>query len=340
MKKTVCFVLLLCLSLGLFAGAEGFSLDAGAINESLQSVLLLAVYDPANRLIGTGSGFVAFSDQYIVTNCHVIRDAGFVIAYSDEGKTFTLDTVLCTDYQNDIAILCFNENSGLKPLAISETPVERGEAVVAIGSPQGFRNTVSLGVAASTGVDAESGYINFTAPISSGSSGGALFNDAGEVIGITSATHADEGAQNLNFAVDISLAAQLYRDYADKQPVPISEWKSVSATDPTDPLPEEREFTLRDYAGFAISEVYLYPMGSDGWGRARNNGWLYRDQSMVIPVSDEEAVSDKRFTLNLCFYLSGRNYYIEYPGIRMPEILGRTLTLYMEEGNVLRIEIE
>ena len=73
-----------------------------------------------------------------------------------------------------------------------------GEAVVAIGSPLGLQNTVSTGIISAR----RDGYLQTTAPISHGSSGGALFNMTGQVIGITSAGM-EEGA-NLGFAIPIN----------------------------------------------------------------------------------------------------------------------------------------
>ena len=341
MKRLICIVLVLSLMCGISTYASGYSLDVDAIDESINSVFLLAVYNMANRLIGSGSGFVAFSDRYLITNCHVIEDAGALVAYTDDGDSIMVTKVLCVDEEHDIAVLVFDEPTGVMPLELYEGEVTRGEPAVAIGSPQGFRNTVSIGNFSSNGEDEESGYIQFTAPISSGSSGGALFNDEGKVVGITSATHADEDTQNLNFAVDIKYVIELFNAHSTDEPIDLYKWRDVNYGKKQRVVPDAREFTMRNYAGFSISEIYLYPEGSSNWGKVKNtSGWLYKNESMVIRVTDEEALADTLYSLNFCFYYNKKSYYVQYNGIDIADILGRTITIYLDNGNTIRVEIE
>lgn len=90
--------------------------------------------------------------------------------------------------------------------------LKKGEDVVAIGSPLGQKNTVSTGVLSGRWYNDVSGVdeLQFTAPISQGSSGGALFNNGGEVVGITSATLSN--GQNLNLAIPIEEVIALYKE--------------------------------------------------------------------------------------------------------------------------------
>ena len=76
-----------------------------------------------------------------------------------------------------------------------------GNKIFAIGSPRGFTNTLSTGEISQLRGD---NFIQINAPIDHGSSGGALINEYGEVIGITSGGRDDSGA-NLNYAIDISV---------------------------------------------------------------------------------------------------------------------------------------
>ncbi|MBQ3760408.1 MAG: serine protease [Clostridia bacterium] len=344
MKRLISTLLVLTVLFSCSAFAAGYSLDPDAINESAQSVMLLAVYNIADRLIGTGSGFVAFSDEYLITNCHVIRDADVIVAYTDSGETRMINRVLCADEGYDIAILLFDEASGVNPLELYEGETVRGESVVAIGSPIGFKNTVSIGNLSSAGEDEKSGYLQFTAPISSGSSGGALLNDDGLVIGITSATRAGEDTQNMNFAVSIKHAVELYNAHSADEAVDLKNWRDVNYGEKRKQertVPDAREFTMRNYAGFSISEIYLYPEGSSNWGKVKNtSGWLYKNESMVIRVTDEEAAADTLYNLNFCFYYNKYPCYMQYEGIDIAEILGRTITIYLDNGNTIRVEIE
>jgi S1-C subfamily serine protease len=87
-------------------------------------------------------------------------------------------------------------------------PVQVGERVVAIGNPRGLEQTVTDGLISAIR-DTGKGYKLFqmSVPISTGSSGGPLFNMAGEAIGITAAYL--EGGQNLNFAIPINYGLAL-----------------------------------------------------------------------------------------------------------------------------------
>src|ERR1035438_8100458 len=89
--------------------------------------------------------------------------------------------------------------------------VQVGEEVVAIGNPLSLESTVSNGIISGIRTVEEEGgkFVQVTTPISPGSSGGPLFNMAGEVVGIT--TLYLEGGENLNFAIPINDAKLLLR---------------------------------------------------------------------------------------------------------------------------------
>ena len=346
MKKLLSVLLTLVLLFSCTAGAAGYSLDPDQINESAASVVLLAVYDIANRLIDTGSGFVAFGDQYVLTNYHVVSYSDVIVAYTDDGEELMINRVLCADSGYDLAILVLDEPSGLTPLTLSEVgELTRGAPAVAIGSPFGYRNSVSIGNISAQEAEEDTGYIRFTAPVSSGSSGGALFNDDGEVIGVTTAVYGGETSQNLNFAVDISYAIEMYEAHKEDTPVNLIDLDSIDIKteikSAEDALPDAREFTIKNYAGFSISEVYLYPDDAKSWGQARNkSGWLTNNNQMTFTVTDEEATQDTLWTLNFCFLYNKRNYYMDWSGIDLKYILGRTLVLKMEDGNAISLTLE
>lgn len=347
MKRRLSILLALLLLLSCSAGAENYSQNPDAINESAQSVVLLAVYDVSNRLISTGSGFVAFSDEYVVTNYHVIEGADIIVAYTDAGDSRTISHVLCADSGRDLAVLVFDAPSGLKPLELVDggEPV-RGEPVVTVGSPMGFRNGVSIGNISSAEEDEYTGFIQFTAPISSGSSGGALLNDEGEVIGITSAIYSDrEPTQNINFAVGSAYASEMYNAHKADAPVALSELERIDIkTEVENPAnkvdPDARDVTIQNLAGFSITEVYLYPDNAKSWGKARNgSGWVTNNSQVMITMTDEEVAQDTLWTLNFCFLYQKRNYYIDYSGLDLKEMLGRKLVIRMED-NMISVDIE
>lgn len=215
----VAVLVLVAIGVGIFAfmpkeePAIPFIDDTEAIAQAAQSVVMLSCYDKDGELYSTGSGFAVFDDGVILTNYHVIEQEVYQVkAQTESGMTFECPTVLAYDAEKDIAILKADRETGLTLLPFGNaTELQKGAKVVAIGSPLGLINSVSTGVFSGYIDDEFGSLLQFTAAISHGSSGGALFNDAGEVIGITFASY-DEG-QNLNLAVPIDDAKALY-DYS------------------------------------------------------------------------------------------------------------------------------
>lgn len=216
MRKAILLFLVLCMLVPV-ACADGFSTNPTLINQAAKSVMMLEVYNADGEVTKTGSGFVAFDNRHLITNYHVAEDANMIYAYSDTGDPYIIMDVCIADSKKDIAILQFFSPTDLTPLSLNEAgEVIRASSVIAIGSPKGFTNSISSGIVSSAFEEAGCSYIQFTAPISSGSSGGALFDDNGNVIGITTMNY-DDGvgvSQNLNFAVNIKEAVDLYAQYS------------------------------------------------------------------------------------------------------------------------------
>ena len=113
------------------------------------------------------------------------------------------------DKSKDLAILKLETTTSINPLSIGDSEsLKRGDEVVAIGSPLGLLNTASNGIISGFYQDGEINAIQTTAPISLGSSGGALLNKKGELIGITYSGF-NEG-QNLGFAIPSNEVKDLY----------------------------------------------------------------------------------------------------------------------------------
>ena len=127
---------------------------------------------------------------------------------SSHGATTLKADVVGADPVTDRCLLRV-QDGGLVPVPglRDYTTLTIGEAVYTIGSPQGLANTLGAGLLSGlrTGDD-KTEYIQITAPLSAGSSGGGLFDDRGNLIGITSFTIRD--SQNLNFAI---AASQFWR---------------------------------------------------------------------------------------------------------------------------------
>lgn len=155
-----------------------------------------------------GSGFFISPDGLAVSNYHVFKGTGIgweTIKLSD-GKEYKLEKVLFKDEANDVIIFTIKNPAGSKfnYIPLSSRVPQVGDKAYAIGSPRGLENTFSSGEISQF---RNGNLIQISVPIDHGSSGGALINEYGEAIGITSAGLDDSGA-NLNFAVNINVVRQ------------------------------------------------------------------------------------------------------------------------------------
>ena len=229
MKRMISFLLIisLCCSFPVYGFAKtSFHEDSDAIAEAAESVLLLTCYDKKGNTTATGSGFLAIEDGIILTNYHVIDGVDSIMASTEDGIFFVIDDTLCYDIEQDIAILKTNAKTRLPLLILGDSDnIKKGSKVVAIGSPLGLLNIVSEGIYSGIFVDDNTRRILFSASISSGSSGGALFDENGKVIGITCATYTE--GQNLNLAVPINDALALWNEYKT------GKWNTIDQPSPT-----------------------------------------------------------------------------------------------------------
>jgi serine protease Do len=178
---------------------------------------------------GEGSGVVFREDGYIVTNEHVVSgsdgaDVDTIAVTLATGEELSAE-IVGRDALTDLAVIKVNK-TGLPAASFLEDlgQVQIGEWAIAIGSPLGFENSVTLGVvsglrrdipASSGGSQSLVDLIQTDAAISPGNSGGALANGTGLVIGINVAylPPAETGAQDVGFAIPagvvVSTAQQL-----------------------------------------------------------------------------------------------------------------------------------
>jgi S1-C subfamily serine protease len=169
------------------------------------AVFFIKIYDMKDTAIKTGSGFFIDKDGLAVTNFHVINGAARAVITTADGKDYDIAGVYDYSKDKDLALIKVSGGSSFAFLktANSDTVVTGADAY-AIGSPLGFKNTISKGIisSASRTLDGRT-YIQTTAAISPGSSGGALLDSIGRVIGVTTMTAT--GAQNINLAAPIEL---------------------------------------------------------------------------------------------------------------------------------------
>jgi V8-like Glu-specific endopeptidase len=184
---------------------KGRHLDIPAISrEANGSIVSIVMSGKDGHPIAQGSGFLVSKDGRVVTNYHVIKTGTSALVKLPNGRFFAVDGVLASDKDRDVAIIKAHGND-FRTLTLGDSDrLQVGEEVVAIGNPLSLESTVSNGiVSAIRTVEGEGEkFLQITAPISHGSSGGPLFNMFGQVVGITSA--ALVGGENLNFAIPIN----------------------------------------------------------------------------------------------------------------------------------------
>ena len=175
---------------------------------------------------GGGSGVVISKDGLIMTNHHVIDQSNEVRVIFEDGRMYESE-IIGSDKLTDVGLLKISATN-LIPISIGNSDIlSVGDLAVAIGHPLtlGAAPTVTSGVVSALArrLDVGSelmgsgvtlfGLIQTDAPITRGSSGGALINNDGELIGITTAiATADVGAEGLGFAVPINLALSIADD--------------------------------------------------------------------------------------------------------------------------------
>src|SRR5450631_284999 len=184
---------------------KGGRLDIPAISrEANGAVVSIVVSDKNGRPVAQGSGFLISKDGQVVTNYHVIKSGSSAIIKLPDGAFFVVDGVLASNKHRDIAIVkAHGVDFGTLTLGDSDR-LQVGEEVVAIGNPLSLESTVSNGIVSGIRIVEDEGgkFLQITAPISPGSSGGPMFNMTGEVVGIT--TSHIKGGENLNFAIPIN----------------------------------------------------------------------------------------------------------------------------------------
>lgn len=163
--------------------------------EVSRSIVTIHTLDREGSMVNLGSGVVTAAET-AVTNCHVLDGGEQYSVYL--GRTVYRGTLRAADADRD---LCELQVSGLQAprVALYTGRLRVGQRVYAVGAPEGLELTISEGLVSSIREIDGAQYIQTSAPISLGSSGGGLFDNEGRLLGIT-AFIIPEG-QNLNFAI-------------------------------------------------------------------------------------------------------------------------------------------
>lgn len=218
-----------------------------------------------------GSGFVVSADGLAVTNHHVIAGAKSAKATFSDATVFDVEGVLAFDAGRDVAIVKIKADRKLPVLPLAKQLPRKGEEVLAFGSPAGLSFTATEGIVSAIrsavemkqlGHDGTGTWLQSSAPISPGSSGGPLVNLKGEVVGAN--TSGLMIGQNLNFAIsspeigevieiskgkklaDLSTVKPIMRPGSEGRPKPKPGRPEAGPEPPVDPivvkLPAKRKF--------------------------------------------------------------------------------------------------
>lgn len=207
-----------------------------AVDKTSSSVVAIGVsrrvinpFDPFSTPVKTdstiGTGFVV-SDGLIVTNKHVVSEAGTYTVVTKDGQKYDVRKIY-RDPNFDLAIVQIDSN-GLKSLEFGDSSkLKVGQTVIAIGNALGkFTNTVTTGVVSGLGRRVIAGdifegaaeslddLIQTDAAINPGNSGGPLLNSGGQVIGVNVAE--TEGAQNIGFAIPSNTVKKIVSEFQVK----------------------------------------------------------------------------------------------------------------------------
>jgi serine protease DegS len=236
-----------------------------------------------------GSGVILTAEGHIVTNNHVIAGADAIQVLLADGRSANA-SVVGNDPDTDLAILRI-DLPALTPIALADAEdIAVGDVVLAIGNPYGFGHSVSQGIISGVGrfglqLSTYEGYIQTDATIHLGSSGGALIDAQGRLVGINTLiyTAGGDGAGEatgigINLATPSELAATALSDIVNYGRV-IRGWLGVSV----------EVLLSEDASGRSIQRLIVTDLASDG--PAERAGIALND---IIVAMDDALVVDGR----------------------------------------------
>lgn len=150
------------------------------------------------EVLQSGTGFFIREDGVLVTNLHVVAGAERLTVELPDGEIFDAVYVLAKDVRRDLILLQIPVAHAAVLPVTQQRDIRVGEHVYAIGNPLGLRGTFSDGLVSGRRVEDGVTYLQITAPISQGSSGGPVISEEGDVIGVATSFYTD--GQNLNMA--------------------------------------------------------------------------------------------------------------------------------------------
>ncbi|MEA3272969.1 MAG: trypsin-like peptidase domain-containing protein [Patescibacteria group bacterium] len=197
------------------------------LNATLSNTEIIDRVKPATVYIetdnGLGSGMIISSDGYILTNAHVVKASNSIKVHRSDGQIIDANLIGIDEYK-DIALLKISGNNCPVVKLGDSDKMRPGNEVFTLGFPFGIKGDVSFkeGTMSRVLEDEENTYIEISAEIHPGNSGGPLVNRNGEVIGINIAKYSSETSsegspigETIKFAIPINLAKAILNDLKD-----------------------------------------------------------------------------------------------------------------------------
>lgn len=313
------------------------------------AVVYIETYDKNGKELYTGSGFIVEENGKIVTNYHVIEEAHSIYVKVLNRSTYGVEKILSYDVDRDIAVLKINANNLPMVKLGSSSGIVTGQRVLTIGSPLGLENTISEGLISNKNRIIEGfNYIQTSAPISSGSSGGVLLDYYGEVIGVTVGSYIH--GQNMNLAIpindvttyltedkDLTISQMLELEKANKKLVSYDEYKEYLIENASIMIINNRQYVI-GFSNITLEEV------SDEAGNKKLKLAYYVGSENFIPLLTAIGGGHDETVLDLFYDIVGEleqyfemdveariiyyeNRYPTYPtGLNENDIVEETIT--------------
>ncbi|ARU41587.1 hypothetical protein CCB80_10725 [Armatimonadetes bacterium Uphvl-Ar1] len=268
---------ILPISLLVCAVSSGGQFEPETLYKRVSPSIVTVESESANG-VSTGTGFFVKDDRHVATAYHVIKGSNKIKLFGSDGKELGIQAVV-VDVENDLAILRLREGSGYKNLIlVSQDDVKIGSKILVIGNTLGFlERSISDGIVSGIRRIGTGDFVQFTAPVSQGNSGGPLLNEQGKVLGVVTFSFTE--GQNVNIAVSSgNLKTLLWREFQNYDDF-LRREKAVIAD-----VSESKGKESSESAPSADSIREYYQRSMNGIFRAHNSMWIKMQNYKGDPV--------------------------------------------------------
>ena len=286
---------------------------------------------------GLGSGFVLTPDGYIATNAHVVARATKATVRLADKREYEA-RIIGADEKTDVALIKIEPEEPLQPVQLGDSDgLEVGEWVMAIGSPFGLEQTVTVGVVSAKarvlGAGPYDDFIQTDAAINPGNSGGPLVDAEGRVVGINTAISSRSGGnEGVGFAIPVGLAKNILDQLRETGRVERG-WLGVGIQDVTPDLASSLD--LRDASGALVASIA--PGGPASRAGLERGDVIVEFEGKTIAESHQlpALVAESRVgsTARLTVVRAGERRDLEVTIARLPDAPERRLSSADRQGS-------